>query len=373
VPIFITTNGIIYEEIELGHYFPDERYNDKDMKNYSQRINSNRPYYEFYSRKIYYNKVNTSSGKSFNLIISIEGYETKRRYDILLTKRGKPRTDITHTDSERYGIWACKGGIPIEKIDEWIEGTKGIYTFMQVFVDCDDFELTANRGTIHNSDIEILSIIKKELNDIFDKSNIKKYINERLEYENLEKIITSVKDDGENLKFRFKNSSGRKEILLPGGTKLLAPSEKKSGYSESETLVLLVQLITLYPNFLNFNIRDYDTYKGIDFVVEDNYGNPKYIELKGTFYNKINHPFEYTYKFICYELKIKPNEYVYDIEGVKAKLENNSNDKFKSNDDNFNGKIYESFKLNPDSAAYQSMEIIELKSFLTTILDAKIT
>ena len=144
------------------------------MKEYVKSINSSKAYYDFYSRMIYNENVVCSNNTVFRLIINLEGYETKRKYDVLLSKRGKQRTEMIHTDSERYGLWVCKGGIPVEKVDEWIEGGKGTgtYTYMQAFIDCEDFQLTANRGSIKNSDIKKIEIIKKELNRIINESKL---------------------------------------------------------------------------------------------------------------------------------------------------------------------------------------------------------
>ncbi len=51
----------------------------------------------------------------------------------------------------------------LKKVDDWLIGGKGVgsYTYMQAFIDCDAFQLTANRGSIRNTDIEKLDLIKK--------------------------------------------------------------------------------------------------------------------------------------------------------------------------------------------------------------------
>ena len=183
LPIFEQYENSNFEKISMGHYFPSERSTDKEMKKYVSEIGSNKAYYDYFSQIIYKKPVSCSDGTTFNLIISLEGYETKRRYDILLTGRGRGRTEITHADSDRYGIWACKGGIPVEKVDTWIEGAKGVYTYLQAFIDSDAFRLTANRGSIHNSEIEIIDLIKKKVTDIFNTAEIKGAINQRIEIE----------------------------------------------------------------------------------------------------------------------------------------------------------------------------------------------
>ena len=289
----------------------------------------------------------------------------------MLTSRGKARTAISHTDSQRYGIWACKGGIPIEKIDHWIEGGKGQYSYIQAFIDCDDFSLTANRGSIHNTEIEKLDIIRMKLNEIFNSKSVDNLLNERSEIEKFENLITSIEEDGKNLERRFTDVNKCGKIILPDGIILKEPSRRKSGYSESETMVLLVQLTTIYPLIFTFKLLDYNTTDGIDFVAESN-KNPKYIELKGTMNKNIKHPFRYIYKFIAYDINFSENDIVEDLEEFKAILKINKNDKFPSFDERFKDKQYVSYKLEPEAAAIQSMEIINLKTILTDLIRAKI-
>lgn len=138
VPKFVDTELGKFEEISLGHYFPEERVTDTAMKKYAKKIGSHKASYMFYSKMVY-NETITTGSLSFRLVINLEGYETKRRYDLLLSKQGRASTEENHTDGERYGLWACKGGVPVEKVDDWLVGGKGVgsYTYMQAFIDCD--------------------------------------------------------------------------------------------------------------------------------------------------------------------------------------------------------------------------------------------
>ena len=281
IPEFMSHNSKDYEKINFGHYFPSERYSENDMSDYAKSIQSSKAYYDYYSRKLIDDDIICTNGMKFRLILNLEGYETKRRYDTLLLGRGKTRTDISHTDSDRYGLWACKGGVPVEKIDSWIEGGKGSYTFIHGFLDCDDFTLTANRGSINNTPTEKTDIIKNKLKELFATKKFNDSINERTEIERFENQLQSIKEDGDNLKKRSTLAKQKKRIILPNGDVFFEPGKRSTGYSESETMVLLLQLVAKYPDLLSFKLLDYDTIKGIDFVVEHQSG-PKYIELKGT-------------------------------------------------------------------------------------------
>lgn len=136
-------------------------------------------------------------------------------------------------------------------------------------------------------------------------------------------------------------------------------------------MILLIQIMTLYPKLFTFNLLDYNTSKGIDFVVDIN-GTPKYIELKGSLNKKINHPFRYIDRFICYDINLKTDDIVNDIEDFDTKLMVNKNDHFASYDEQFKNNLYKSYQLIPSSSQIKSIEIIVLKDILTNILQAKI-
>ena len=176
----------------------------------------------------------------------------------------------------------------------------------------------------------------------------------------MELQLASIDEDERNLKNRFNNSSKCRRIELPNGKTIKEPNKTRTGYSESETLVLLIQLMSIYPDLFPFKLCDYDTRKGIDFVVEKN-GSPKYIELKGTLGKSINHPFRHIYKFICYDLNLVENDIVTDLEEFKTNLKINKNDQFYSFNGSYKGQKYKSYKLEPASATIESMEIIVLK------------
>ena len=95
-------------------------------------------------------------------------------------------------------------------------------------------------------------------------------MSERSEMEAMEKQTQSIDSDLEELGKRKKSALKRKKIILPDGTILQAPTKSKSGYSESETMVLLVHIMAKYPSLFTFKLLDYNTTKVIDFVVEVN-------------------------------------------------------------------------------------------------------
>ena len=128
-------------------------------------------------------------------------------------------------------------------------------------------------------------------------------------------------------KYATENSS---KIILPakdGKDSIILHEPKKSYnlYSESETRVLLIRLMEIYPDLFSFIILDYNTHKGIDFVTDEN-GNAKNIELKGSFTNSMNHPFSLISKVICYDINVLENEKITDNNQAEYTFKVVSND-----------------------------------------------
>ena len=114
---------------------------------------------------------------------------------------------------------------------------------------------------------------------------------------------------------------------------------------------------------------DYNTTKGIDFVVEKS-SSPRYIELKGTFQKKVNHSFRNVYKFICYDIDMNKGEIIEDIEPLTAVLNINKQDKFQSTDKTYRDQVYTSYQIVPVNQAIPGMEIIVLKQLLVEVIRA---
>jgi hypothetical protein len=242
---------------------------------------------------------------------------------------------------------------------------------MHAFIDCDAFELTGTRGSIKNTDLEVLEKIKGKINEILSDKKIRNDLKEREEWELQERTLRDIGDDEQELKRRFKDSQSKRNIRLPNDITLVEPTKNKTGYSESETLILLVQLTTLYPKLFPFKLLDYNTTQGIDFVVQKS-ANPYYIELKGTMQAKVNHSFRHINKFVCYDIGLKDGDILSDIENLEVGLKINQTDRFQSLDDNFKDKEFISYQLQPVSSVIQSMEIIVLKQVLEHVIGAKI-
>jgi hypothetical protein len=367
-------NNVVYEKILMGHYFPLERATNREMEDYAEKVGGNKAYSLYYAKEVFKDRVYLDNNLYFDFIVYVEGYETKRRYDVLLSKKGVSSIpkNLIHTDGERYGLWACKGGVPIEKVDDWVSFGRGVgtHTYMHAFIDCDAFELNGTRGSVKNTDLEVLEKIRDKVHEIFQSSKIKNTLAERQEWEQYEKTIKSVDEDKEDLEKRYKVSQNKKIIHLPNNIQLKEPLKLKKGYSESETLMLMANLIVHYPALFSFNLLDYNTHEGIDFVVKKG-TYPAYIELKGTMRGDVNHSFRNIWKFICYDIDLKDGDYLTDVEDLRVTLKVNKNDKYESTDRRFKGKKFTSYQLMPVSSVIQSMEIIVLRKLLEELMGAR--
>ncbi len=87
---------------------------------------------------------------------------------------------------------------------------------------------------------------------------------------------------------------------------------------------------------------------------------------------KVNHSFRHIYKFICYDIELRDGDILADIEDLKVGLKVNKENHFESLDDNFKGKRFTSYQLQPVSSVIQSMEIVVPRKVLEEVVGAKI-
>ncbi len=374
---FETIGYDVMEVIKYGHYFPEECSTSKELKEAAAKAGNGKSQMDYYSHRIvgFTNPICCENDINFDLILNLEGYETKRQYNLCLFPRGKAIKDKIHySDDYVYELWACKDGIPIERIDGWIKG-KGSYTYLHGFLDCDKFELNGIRSSVKNTPSEITEAIKAKLNEILDSPAVSKEFKERAIEEKREKGYLKALDDRQNLRKRYNKSLCKKKAVMPDGTTFLLPSKLSNGkdYSESETMVLLVQLIDKYPGLFDFDLLDYDTTDGIDFVILHK-NEPKYIELKGSLKSNINHSFDVVTKFVCYTIskEVEDSKKVSDVEDNIADFKVCKGDKFRSRILKFDGKSYTGYKIEPQTTNIESMQVYTLDKIITEVLDGTI-
>ncbi len=311
-----------YERIPFGHIFPKECYTNgdlarlqSDLKNQGKEVNKA----DLLCRNVYLSTNETGQDRPdvpFQVVFFIEGDETKRLYNKMLAPKGRARRihDDLYTVESRYGLWACKDFIPIVNITNWIE-TRGIKTRFHAFINCDKFELTANRSTIDNTPSDIIVSIKQRMKEVYTQT-----IQESPEYKEIEKVIEEeqkqrlLAEDEKEWGKRVKASGKIKKCEYKGIT-LLEPK------TEAEVYGLLMSLMVLEPDLFDFEILDYRTDKGIDFLIKKKeepmeIADFKYVELKHILRGSFNHSFKFLHKVICYKIERGINRVV-GVDGVR--------------------------------------------------------
>ncbi len=235
---------------------------------------------------------------------------------------GEANREIVPQTYDMMGLWLCKDFIRIDRNNSIMEEVfKGQYWYrnMLIFVNCQQFDLTANRNDIRTDQDEYYSAIecvKKFLEEIrndqayvsyFDTKNKEKEIKER---EELKEIETKKRDERKNeVELRLSDYKGRPDLTAPKviGAPLKEPK------TEAETALLLQAMISSKHQGIDFTIGQYNTYSGTDLLVEyKNKGIPSiaWAEIVVTLENLFawSHPPEGIHKVICWELGDVPEK-----------------------------------------------------------------
>jgi len=341
-----------YEELTFGHVFPAE--ND-DIKKLFDELNANAA--DHFVK--YYKKTNQRLSEYpevvFDVIISVEGDQAKRTYNSQLGKRRR-KDSGRYKVGDRYGIWLCKDFIPVQRVNDWVSGFgtgSNSITLLHGFINCQTFKLTANRGTIANTDLEILGALKKAIQLILDEidADLRKVgIFTLFEWQTEEKTLSQEKADFES---RVKSINQRKRAIIEG-KEILEPRY------EAELFGLFIRLFSLKPTLFPFTPMDYNTSRGLDIIAKNN--NPvagidteySYIELKKILTTDLNHGFKHLKWIVCWDFEsgiAEGTEFFGVQDPVARHLEIVIND----------GKT--SYYLNPPNAS-NKVQIIRLKEFI---------
>lgn len=321
----INLNEEGYEEIPFGHVFPDKEYTKTaDLKKLAKE-NNIRNWEDLFCKRLYCDEVSIDGiSTPIQIVIWAEGDKFKKLYNPLIKERYTSSTrPFQYKVSDRYGFWACKNYIPIQNIDTWISG-KGNYTKFHAFVNFDGFSLTANRSSIENTKPEYLKAISEKLDLIFSEcTNKDSSYKEWLEVEVLAEHERSADEEKKEYKRRINACKKRKSLKI-GKVRYFEPKY------EGEVGLLFDGLLQVFPNILNYEILDYNTYKGIDFLIrkdEDDEKSIGYAELKLNLEKgRFNHSFEKLREIICYNKKgFLQGEIMTDLSEKHLKLTKNSN------------------------------------------------
>lgn len=305
------------KEVHFGHNWP--AVNNTDMTELKQK-DRRRPFNYF--QKTITKKV-TGTNFQLEIVALFEGKRARRERDTAMRRQGKK--DGLYHEEERYGLWLCKDYFPIEAKFEWLSETEcpisNVFHKPLIFVNCQKFALTANRGSVGNSADSLLSATKEALFRFLEESrdsdtDIGNFLNE---YD--EDMYSRIREkDRKFLQRRVERYNKKKwcKIKLPNGQ----PYEFFEPTREATLFSLVHELQRLAPEILELDILDYDDHIGIDLLVrKKSQSNPsdlleksqiQYTELKFELESAINHPFDNLQAIVCWETELSDKSTVID-------------------------------------------------------------
>lgn len=306
-----------FELITFGHVFPEQTL---EMDKLFDKLGYDAPD-NYCFRKTYHGHLKNSPSIEYDAVFSIEGTKVKWSYNKMIKHRGYTAPEGAYAIQDRYGIYLCKDYMPIQSKNDWINEKGREHTRFHAFVNCQNFLLTANRGSVDNTPRKILDDIEEEVHKIYfdlkdsedwkwielieeQVSGDKTVQQEKKEYER--RIKDAKKANVANYSYKENNQNKNVRLVEP--------------QSETGLASLFYQLNNLNVDFFDFEIIDYNTTQGIDMLAKIKNVtptiNPKlfYIELKYILRDKkFNHSFEHLYKIVCWDTTFKGDEIIEDV------------------------------------------------------------
>jgi hypothetical protein len=288
-----------FEEIPFGHYFPTEA---SDINALFEKYGASAADYfvkRYYKRG---ERLKRLPEVTFDAVISIEGDQVKREYNKQIRERRRKDTG-KYKVSDRYGLYLCKDYIPVQRINEWISGFgsgSNALTLVHGFVNCQELKLTANRGTIANTDPEVMNELRSAIQlwlEEIDSDLRTNGIYTLFAWQDEERTLAQEKSDYDS---RVK-AIGRKASVEYKSLTLLEPK------NESELANLFATLYAIHPELFPFEPLDYNTNRGIDIIAKNRGGatgaeSPYwYVELKHTLRAELNHGFKHLRWIVCWD------------------------------------------------------------------------
>lgn len=309
-----------FEPIEYGHPFPDKSYNIEEIRRKISkedlRCNASDLFCKIWkapNQKITKNATVVSA----DIIFAIEGGKL----------RALPK-GVTATD--RYGLWLAKDYVLVEQKNEWLF-EKAIWTQFHIVVNCQDFELTANRGSVGNSSRDVLDGMKEIIANFY--KNLQKNDRDYKKWQELkerEEIEAKKQKEYANLKKRLSKVEKREFIDEIQELKMFKPR------NEAETLHLLSYLVSKKVKGIDFEILDIESRAGIDLIVS--WHDPatqseiyKVVEVEHRLENFIKHQhfFRQVHAMVCWDKgQMAPGTEIVDLEGQRYELKKGKDGRF---------------------------------------------
>lgn len=298
------------EVLQFGHPFPPESVNINKL--FDQHM-ADAP--DHYCQQVKKEGVLPNFPEiRYQAFFSVEGDAVKRGYNKLLRRPGVTiPNNAGYKVQDRYGLWLCKDFIPIQRENSWVAPKGSEYTRLHAFFNCQGFNLTANRGSVNNTESEKIAEVEKVVTQIFDEiCNTDGWRN----FDWLESQSAGYKAG------QKEGSEYRRRIRDFNQTKVASFRDRLLVEPRSENGVygLVVMLSTLAPDVFPFSILDYNTRVGIDLIVKGagngGIGNatPFYVELKHFLKKDMNHSFENIHTIVCWQTNVHDGAEVVDVQ-----------------------------------------------------------
>ncbi len=301
------------EEIAFGHYFPAEYY-DIDRLFAEHGVEAPAHYCREFK---FEGQLKRFPEISYQFLAYVEGHKVKLSYNGLLRRQGWTRG--IYTVQERYGFWLGKDFIPVQNVNEWVGHLGTGYQKFHGFINCSALGLTANRGSVNNTPIEILDELKAEI-----QAHVNGIVNGD-EWRALERLESNARGHASSERERrdFKDRKqrfNRSELATFQGLELVEP------LCEAGVFGLLIQLMAIKPDAFPFCILDYNTHEGYDLLVKGdattsiNQSEVFYVELKWQLLRELNHSFQNLTALVCWDTRIKNGAMVVDINNEERQM-----------------------------------------------------
>ena len=350
------------EELKMGHIFAEENSNvNKLFAEYQEDA------VDYYVKKYVYQDMALQSRPDikYDIVIYVEGDAAKRKYNPMLEKR-KNKATGAYKVADRYGIWLCKDFVPIQRVNEWVTGFgngSNSVVMLHGFINCQKLRLTANRGSVANTNQQIVDELRASLAEILNDIDVDLYDND---------IITLKKWQQEQKTKEVEKTAFNKRKRLIISKKFFEIGKRTflEPRNEAELYGLFMSLYTLYPDRFDFEPLDYDESIGIDLVARNKTDNKIsdceywYVELKYMLSAKeFNHSFQNIRKVVCWGISdnLKDGTKISSSAGDKDRI-------FKIGTDSNGKKVY--FLDSNDSDL--KISVIPIKEFLEKDLGIEI-
>jgi hypothetical protein len=304
-----------YENLSFGHRFPDEDCTDIRMLRAKDDVDPLKFYVKTWA---FTNEPLTRNPeKRIDFLFAIEGEAARREYNEMLRRQGRPRKPGDYLSEERYGLWLGKDYVPVQRFNAWVS-ERSEFTRMHAFVNCDDLDLTANRGSVENTSQELMADIEFTVRKLFTEQ-----IETAIDYQKFQDELLAIErnrhatKEGEDYKRRLKRLDSKESTTINGVT-FYSPQ------TETDLIALTSGIQALMPDLFPFAIRDYDSKFGFDGLASRrkelaiNESQHLFIEFKLDLKKEFNHSFDRLEAILCWSSRIKDGEEVTDLAGKKG-------------------------------------------------------